>query len=112
MKLKDKKCAACDDRFTPTSGRQKYCSDICKEEFVRVHRNKRAAKFYKKHREEILEKNKNLSDERKEYLKEYFKSEAGKAVRRRYYLKNKEYFHQKTRERRAKEKEKKNNSDK
>jgi len=107
--MKDKKCAVCGDSFTPTSGRQKYCSDICKGDAVREQTNKRAAKFYKKNKKEILEKNKQIAEQRREYMKQYSQTSTFKSAKRRHYQNNKEYYHNKVKEYR--ERNKKNKSE-
>ncbi len=111
MEYKKKKCVQCGDKFTPTSGRQKYCSDICKGNAVQLQTSNRQKKFYQKNKELVKERIKK-HDEETGYQKEYQKTDAFKRSKRRHYLNNKEYYHEKTREyrERAKNKNEQNNS--
>jgi hypothetical protein len=97
--IKNKKCINCDN-FLERKQR-KYCSEKCKN-FWRNNKNESRKKYqkkyfveyYKKHREEIIEKsleyNKNNKEEKQKYLKKYVKEnkETIKETKKQYYIKN------------------------
>lgn len=97
MKYKQKKCAQCDNVFEPRSGRQKYCSDTCKSVAVQHQTSKGYKRWYKKNKSEEIERTRKYAEET-DYQKKYQKTQKFKDAKRRHYLQNKEYYHQKTKE--------------
>ena len=104
MGFKDKVCEICGDTFSPVSPRQLCCSEQCQKDRALL----RQRKYYRKHKKERIAKQTELNtanaEERKAYMKEYSQTETFKKAKRRHYQQNKEYYHQKVREFREKQK--------
>ncbi len=99
--MKQKKCAICEDQFTPGSNRAKYCSPECKEIAKLQIRDANKDKFYAYKKQYDAERKEEIA----EYQKQWRKTEKRKDYLKKYFQENKEKYADRKRSSRLQKKE-------